>query len=254
MTYYLLGTGRMAQLLASRLSGTDWRCAGVWGRDVSRATTLATTLSAPVIGDLAALTGLVDLILVALSDDAIASIVSSLPETTATLVHFSGTVPIEALAPHPHRAVCWPIYSIRDRHLPKISIPAFGESNDPTAQQALRSLAEALFWTLYEGPESTRRQLHLTAVVGNNFITHLLCICEQLCAEHNLPAAALQPLLQQTFERAGSGPPCELQTGPARRGDTTTQDAHLALLAAHPHWQQIYTAISNSIAALYPSL
>ncbi|RYD50891.1 MAG: DUF2520 domain-containing protein [Sphingobacteriales bacterium] len=252
MTYYLLGTGGMAHLLASLLSGTDWHCAGVWGRDANRATVLANALSAPVMGDLAALTLPVDLILVALADDAIATVVSKLPETTATLIHFSGTVPIAALQPHPHRAVCWPVYSIRDGQIPQPSIPAFGESSNPAARQALQSLTKALSWVLYEGPESTRRQLHLAAVIGNNFITHLLCICEQLCAEHDLPAAVLQPLLYQTFERAGSGNPCEAQTGPARRGDRATQDAHLALLTAHPHWQQLYTAISNSIAEMYP--
>lgn len=251
MTFYLLGTGRMAHFLATRLAGTAHRCKGVYGRNPESAKGLAQTLSAPVIERVEDFTGPVDACLLAVSDDAIAPLAQQLPAQEGTVIHFSGTVSIDALFPHPHRAVCWPVYSISEDIFPEISIPAGTEGSDKPAQETLTLLAEALTFRPFEAPEAARRQLHLAAVFGNNFTNHLLCICNEICLEAALPPEVIRPLLMQTFERAISGNPCEVQTGPARRGDLKTQQAHLALLAQHPQWQRVYEAISESITQQY---
>jgi hypothetical protein len=99
----------------------------------------------------------------------------------------------------------------------------------------------------YEAKYEQRKWLHLSAVIGNNFVNHLLAICEQICGENNIPFQVLQPIIEQTFERMRQQSPKVLQTGPAVRHDQTTIQAQEALLADHPAWQKIYTDISNSI-------
>lgn len=251
MTFYLIGTGRVAHFIASRFSGKGHTCLGVFGRNKYVAEELAAQLGSPVVSSLDDITGPADAVLLAVSDDAIASLAHELPQQNGTVVHFSGTVSTHALLPQPNRAVCWPVYSISGADFPENNIPAVGEGSTIRARETLTALAEALSLSLTEAPEAARAQLHLAAVVGNNFVNHLLCLCEKLCAEAALPPDVLRPLLTQTFERAFSGNPCEMQTGPARRGDLSTQEKHLAMLESHPAWQAVYKAISESIGAHY---
>lgn len=251
MDFYLLGTGRMSRFLAQRLAQTSHRCRGVYGRNTEAAEALAHILSAPVIERVEDFTRSVDACLLAVSDDAIAPLAQQLPRQEGTVVHFSGTISIDTLIPHPHRAVCWPVYSIGEDIFPETQIPAGGERNDEVAQKTLDVLAEALTFRLFQAPEAARKKLHLSAVFGNNFTNHLLCICHEICREANLPTEIIHPLLKQTFERVISGNPCDMQTGPARRGDFATQAKHLGLLAEHPEWQRVYEAISESIAQRY---
>ncbi len=242
----------MARFLAARLAGTAHRCLGVYGRNAEAAAALAQRLSAPVMGCTEDLTGPADsCCLLAVSDDAIARLAQQLPEQQGTVIHFSGTVSIDALHPHPHRAVCWPVYSIGEAIFPETQVPAGTEESSGKAQKAVAMLAKALALRLFDAPEAARRQLHLAAVFGNNFANHLLCICDTICRETGVSPEVIAPLLAQTFERAISGNPCAVQTGPARRGDFSTQAKHLGLLAQHPEWQRVYEAISDSIRAHY---
>ncbi len=249
MTYYLLGAGRMAHFLAERLAGKH-RCLGIYNRtENEKSRALSQLLSAPVFYQLKALSEETDACLIALSDDAITRVSTRLPDQPGTVVHFSGTVSIEALQPHPQRAVCWPVFPIGPGISPEKVLPAMGEGNNEAAREVLSALANALSLQLSQTPEEARKQMHLAAVFGNNFVNHLLCICENLCWETGLPSEILQPLLAQTFARATEESPCQIQTGPARRGDLSTQAAHLGLLNNHPEWQRLYEAISYSIAA-----
>ncbi len=251
MTFYLIGTGRVAHFIASRFSGKGHKCLGVFGRNQAVAAKLAAQLAAPAVSSLDKIKGPADAVLLAVSDSAIGSLAQEIPPQKGTVIHFSGTVSSEALLPHPNRAICWPVYSISGTDFGESNIPAVGEGNTAKAQENLAELAEALSLSLTEAPQAARAQLHLAAVVGNNFVNHLLCLCEKICSQAHLPPDVLRPLLTQTFERAFWGNPCEMQTGPAQRGDVATQEKHLELLQAHPQWQAVYKAISESIAAQY---
>ncbi len=251
MTFYLIGTGRVAHFIASRFSGKGHRCLGVFGRNKDASEELAAQLGSPIVSSLDEITDPADVVLLAVSDSAIESLAQEIPIQQGTVIHFSGTVALDALLPHPNRAVCWPVYSIIGVDFPEKVLPAVGEGTTTQAGETLAELAEALSFSLTLAPQAARAQLHLAAVVGNNFVNHLLCLCEKICSEAHLPPDVLRPLLTQTFERAFSGNPCEMQTGPARRGDIATQEKHLELLQARPEWQAVYKAISESIAAQY---
>jgi predicted short-subunit dehydrogenase-like oxidoreductase (DUF2520 family) len=104
---------------------------------------------------------------------------------------------------------------------------------------------------LFETDIDKRKWLHLSAVIGNNFINHLVAICEQICAEQSLPLDALQPIIAQTFKRLNGHKAEDLQTGPAVRGDRDIVEKQTELLQAHPAWQEIYKAMSSSIEKMY---
>ena len=100
---------------------------------------------------------------------------------------------------------------------------------------------------LFEAKYEQRRWMHLAAVMSNNFITHLMAICEQVCSDNDLPFSTLLPIIEQTFDRIKQSSPQALQTGPAIRNDVSTIQSQIALLEQHPNWQSIYKAMTESI-------
>jgi predicted short-subunit dehydrogenase-like oxidoreductase (DUF2520 family) len=252
MKFYLLGTGNVARFVADRAVTAGWECTGVWGRNKAAAQKLAALLKAPVVENILELSNPADIVLLALSDGAIAEVAPLLPlQKETTVVHFSGTLPLGALLPHPNRAVCWPVYSIAGEISPEVAIPFAGEAATTLAEKMLSQLAVGLGGTLTLMEAAQRAQLHLSAVLANNFTNHLLVLAGTLAAEAGLSFEMLQPLIVQTCARAAGGQTQLLQTGPAVRGDVQTEAAHLQILAPHPEWARLYEGLSASIKTFY---
>jgi predicted short-subunit dehydrogenase-like oxidoreductase (DUF2520 family) len=194
-----------------------------------------------------------DAIIIAVRDAAIADVAKRLSLRHSTLVHTGGSVSLHALDGYSlNIGVVWPVYSIRKASLPPHrAFPALIEGNSRQAWETARSIARALCDTAYEANSEQRAALHLAAVIGNNFVNHLLGIAADISAAQGTPISVLQPLIEQTITDLRTRHPNETQTGPAKRGDTVTMERHLAMLATHPEWQDVYKAISASIMSLY---
>jgi predicted short-subunit dehydrogenase-like oxidoreductase (DUF2520 family) len=111
----------------------------------------------------------------------------------------------------------------------------------------VKRLAQKLSNKIYDVSDEQRLQLHLAAVYVNNFTNYLQHIGASLLAEHGLSAEILHPLLLETVAKLKDLSAREAQTGPAIRGDQPTINRHLAQLAAHPNWQEIYKLLSDGI-------
>jgi hypothetical protein len=57
--------------------------------------------------------------------------------------------------------------------------------------------------------------------------------------------------MEETLQKAQSGNPASVQTGPAIRGDTNTLQEHIKLLSYKPDLQKLYTFISRNIQEYY---
>lgn len=101
---------------------------------------------------------------------------------------------------------------------------------------------------VYLVSSSERLLLHLAAVLACNFSNHLLALARQLTVSNGLEFGLLTPLIQETVRKALAVPdPATVQTGPARRNDQTTIQAHLALLMDRPLTAEIYKLLTHSI-------
>ena len=90
----IIGPGRAGTSLAAALSARGWEFAGFLGRH----------------DDLAGAARGVDVLVIATPDDAIAEVAASvLPAAGTTVVHLSGSLGLEALAPHPLRGALHPL-------------------------------------------------------------------------------------------------------------------------------------------------
>lgn len=249
MNYTLIGTGNMAWFLASHFQEAGFKCDGVYGRDIPKGKELSAFLKTGTISDPADIPDKEGTCILAVSDDAIAPL-SQFASGFRQLVvmHTSGALPADIL-PCLHRGVLWPVYSIGRNRLPGNDIPVVVEASSPEAASAIRILALACTEEVFHLSADQKSWLHLGAVIGNNFITHLVSILVSLCREQQLPVSLLMPILRQTTEQiltAETSP--LLQTGPAARKDTTTLRRHADMLRQHPLWKEVYETISASIA------
>ena len=250
MTFSIIGTGNIAWFLGTRLVASRHHCTGVYGRNIDAARELSEKLLSDTFGNISGIRdGDADVCFLAVSDIAIGKVAVQLSFKQTVLVHTAGAVGLDTIKQAAKdRAVLWPIYSISRHNLPAHrNIPCAWEASSDKAGRYVQTMGHAITDELFETKYEQRKWLHLSAVIGNNFINHLMAICEQVCKENDLPFSILLPIIEQTFERLKHTSPGSVQTGPAIRRDTTTIQQQLQLLDQHPHWQKIYEAITDSI-------
>jgi predicted short-subunit dehydrogenase-like oxidoreductase (DUF2520 family) len=127
-------------------------------------------------------------------------------------------------------------------------VPLCLEATDSDTEEELVAIGQAISRIVYLVSSSERLLLHLAAVLACNFSNHLLALARELTVSNGLEFSLLTPLIQETVRKALSVPdPATVQTGPARRNDKTTIQAHLALLMHQPLTAEIYRLITQSI-------
>lgn len=250
MTFSIIGTGNIAWFFGNRIVTARHHCRGVYARNTDAAQQLAEALLSDKWGTIDDIEdGDADVCFLAVSDAAISEVAAQLSLKKTVLIHTAGAIGLDTTkAGAKERAVLWPVYSIL-RHNPPDhrNIPCAWEASSDKAQRYVLSLGHAITDILFEAKYEQRKWLHLSAVISNNFINHLLAICEQICNENQLPFSTIVPIIEQTFERIKQTSPQQLQTGPAVRHDTNTINNQLALLSQHAQWQKVYEAITESI-------
>jgi predicted short-subunit dehydrogenase-like oxidoreductase (DUF2520 family) len=254
MTYTLIGSGNMAWFIAGQMLRAGHACVGQWGRNRAESDALCRQYSLRRLNDISEVHDGPEACILAVSDSSIGEVASKLSFRHTTLIHTAGSQPLAILETHSHHAgVLWPVYSIRKDDLPTHRhFPVLIEAGDSIAMEVLRELAKAISDVSYEVSGEQRQWLHLSAVIGNNFVNHLLDIISSIFKEQRLPRHLIQPLLEQTLNRVNLIDPHAAQTGPARRHDEQTLEMQHQLLAGHLEWQKIYDVMSAAIKEAFP--
>lgn len=253
MNYSIIGTGNMAWWLAAKLHDAGHICIGIYGRNKVKAKALAEYAGGKVYSSFKEISDDGDVCIIAVSDSSVAEIAAKLRFQNTTLLHTAGAVSQDVLSNSAnHYGVLWLMYSMVKGRFPEHrNIPTIWESSSKEAEKLIFKIADTFTDNIFFADTEQRKWLHLTAVIGNNFINHLMYICHKICEQQNLPFSIAQPIIQQTFQRIVNTQPELLQTGPAVRGDKTTMQVHKEMLSANPYWKQLYDAISNSIENSY---
>lgn len=185
-----------------------------------------------------------EVIIVCVPDDATAQVCAALPQG-ALIVHTAGAVP---MCETPRSGVLYPLYSFtKGATVNWAQVPFLLEAHSNEDLAILLSIAKALSPLTYEVNSAGRNQLHVSAVMVNNFTNHLYTLAFAHAKEHNLPVETLFAIMQQGPDKAIAMGPQAAQTGPASRGDQKTIDAHLKRIT-DPEVQRLYTLLSESIA------
>ena len=188
-----------------------------------------------------------DLYIIAVSDDAIVAVNSQLPFKNRLVVHTSGSVPLTALNEENRKGVFYPLQTFtKNKELDFKTIPICLESEDTTDYQLLEKVAKSISNAIFTINSEQRKALHVAAVFVNNFTNHLYQIGSEICEKNQVPFEILKPLITETANKIMVISPNDAQTGPAKRNDIATIEAHEAFLANQNHLN-IYKILTQSI-------
>jgi predicted short-subunit dehydrogenase-like oxidoreductase (DUF2520 family) len=254
----IVGAGRAGQGLGLALTraGHDVRLHARRARSVPGSLRLS-------VGDLPAWIAEVDVVLLAVPDDAIAAVAEALAGTRAiqphqTVLHLSGALDKSVLAPlaptgaalgswHPLQSLSDPVTAPQ-----RLSGAVAAVEGDSRAVVVATALARGLGMEPVVVDAAMKPIYHAAAVFAANFLATLAATSQRLFVRAGLtPDAAtraLVPLMQGTVDNVrGEGPQTAL-TGPVARGDIQTIRRHLAALDEAD--RDLYRALSRAALVL----
>lgn len=246
----LIGAGKVATRLGMRLQEIGWPVVQVYSRSIEKARQLAAALNTESTTDLFRIKKNAALYLLAVNDDALATVASQLHYLgDVFLAHTSGATPATVIQQwFPRAGVFYPLQTFSLSKMPDFStIPFCIDAPQPEDFQLLEKLGKALGGKTYHINDHQRAVLHVAAVFVNNFTNHLFQIGEQLLERESMPFELLHPLIRETFSKIETSSPLDAQTGPAIRGDHATIERHLAYLASWPDLAAIYKIMTEHI-------
>jgi predicted short-subunit dehydrogenase-like oxidoreductase (DUF2520 family) len=178
-----------------------------------------------------------DIYIIAVSDDAISKVSSQLPFGNRLVVHTSGSVPIDSLDNKNRKGIFYPLQTFTK-----------GKEIDfsQTDFDVLEKVAQSISNTVFKSNEKQRKALHISAVFVNNFVNEMYRIGNEICEENKVPFEILKPLILETVNKVMTLSPSAAQTGPAKRNDIQTIEAHLDFLSNENH-TKIYKILTQSI-------
>lgn len=188
-----------------------------------------------------------DLYIIAVSDDAIATVSGQLTFKNRLVVHTSGSVSLDVLDEANRKGVFYPLQTFTKNKLVAFStIPICLEAENATDFQLIDVVAKLISNKVFAINSQQRRALHVAAVFVNNFTNHLYQIGNEICDENQIPFAILHPLITETAEKIITLSPALAQTGPAIRNDEKTIEAQKAFISDE-NQLKIYKILTQSI-------
>ena len=210
----IIGPGRAGTSLAAALSARGWEFAGFLGRH----------------DELAGAAAGVDLLVIATPDDAVAEVAAVVvPSPGTTVAHLSGSLGLDALAPHPLRAAVHPLVPLPNGEVGAARLGSgvtFAVAGAPLARDVVTSLGGRMV----EVADRDRAAYHAAACIAANHVVALLGQVERVAASVGLDLESFLPLTRAAVDDVAALGAGAALTGPARRGDWATLSRHLDAL------------------------
>ncbi|QGG96495.1 DUF2520 domain-containing protein [Actinomarinicola tropica] len=219
-TVRIIGPGRAGGALALALAGAGW--------DVDEPVRRGDDLTHVAIGP--------DLLVIATPDGAIAEVAAAIQPTPGALVaHMAGSLGLDVLGSHAHRACIHPLVPIPDAHTGARRMRGawFGvaASTDSARRQVDRTIAD-LGARAVTIDDEDRAAYHAAAAIASNHLVALLGQVERVAATAGVPLEAYLDLVRATVDNVALLGPVAALTGPIARGDEATVERHRAALPA----------------------
>ena len=252
MRISFIGAGRVAHHLAHVLS-QHHQIVQIYSRTLATAQTLAAQVKATATINIEQLNPEIDLVIIAVSDQAIASVIASVHQQlpNVLIVHTSGSTDIAVLAHiHARAGVFYPLQTFSwDRDIPWLDTPIFVEAMSVEDLALLTQLANQLSTRVYSYTSAQRLSLHLAAVFACNFTNYCYDMAKQIVDAQHVDFSLLYPLILETANKALHNDPKQMQTGPAMRGDQNIIKMHQQMLqkAQREDLKNIYHLMSQQI-------
>jgi predicted short-subunit dehydrogenase-like oxidoreductase (DUF2520 family) len=180
--------------------------------------------------DLSAAAAGVDVVLIATPDGAVAEVAAAIaPVATTVVLHMSGALGLDALAPHVRRGSLHPLVPLPTPEIGRIRLKSgitFAVAGDPVAG----TLGRALGGRCIEVDDDRRAAYHAAACIAANHLVGLLGQVERVAAAAGLGLDAFVALAGAALRDVADLGPAAALTGPAARGDEDTLARHRAAI------------------------
>lgn len=246
----IIGSGNVAYHIGKAIKRSQNRVCGIYARNENTGSRLAFELGCEYFNDITKISDEVDIILIAVRDDAVVKIIAQIFYPGKLIAHTSGRIGMEILEAASDRiGVFYPLQTMhKDSQIKMKEVPFCIEANTNRDESMLMDLAASISDNLHLVNSEQRRTMHLAAVVACNFSNHMYALADQILKKDGMDLSILQPLIIQTAANIKNGDPKSLQTGPAIRGDEEVIRKHEALLQAkNPELAKLYNLLTQSI-------
>lgn len=256
MKICILGSGNVAHHISKALHNAGHNIVQVYGRNKITSKAVAQRCKAEAIQDLSSLTNRADLYLLTVSDNAIESVANSIPfqlSDRQIIAHTAGSISIKKLKKSAeHYGSFYPLQTFsKARRLSFSKIPMCILGSDTYTLKKLTKLAKTISKDVRVVDDATRKEIHLSAVLACNFVTHLIAEAEAILSDAKVDKNILGPLIKETISKTLAQGASNAQTGPARRGDSKVINSHLEMLNDKPAIQKLYKQLSKAIENKY---
>lgn len=254
MKICLIGTGNVAWHLGKAFAAAGMEVVQVVGRNQTTAKELGEVLGT-VAADFDQIDPNAALYILAIKDDAIPIVAKQFfgkLNPNAIVVHTSGSTSLAVLERYFDQVGCiYPLQTFsKQKQVNLQSVPIFVTANLMEIEAKLVELAKGISDKVLVVNDNQRLSLHVAAVFACNFSNHMLAIASELLHQQYLDFNLLQPLVEETIQKAFELSPIEGQTGPALREDMVTLEKHLKYLQNNVQYQKVYQTVSDSIMDL----
>lgn len=229
----IIGSGRAGSAFADALRAVGCRVEGLVGRHPEA---------------IAAAARDVDVVLVCVSDGAIADVAAGIePVPDAVVAHCSGASDLSVLAPHRRVASIHPLVSLPNGPVGSERLRAgawFAVDGDPVAARLVEMLGGRSFGVA----AADRAAYHAAACIAANHLVALMGQVERVATQAGAPFEAYLDLARGAFDNTVALGPAAALTGPAARGDEATIARHLDAL--DPSERAAYAAMADQARRL----
>jgi predicted short-subunit dehydrogenase-like oxidoreductase (DUF2520 family) len=242
-----IGAGNVATAMAKALR-LNFDITQVYSLTASSAKKLGTILKCNYVSDLSAINKNADIYIIAVKDDVIEKVASSLSLKGKLVVHTSGSIEMNVLKKiSDNYGVLYPLQTFSRDSIIKKGIPFCIEGSNSITKIQIKKLVKSLGGKPYELSSEKRAKLHLAAVFVNNFTNHMFTIANDILNKENIPFDLLKPLIRETIAKLERKTPLEAQTGPALRKDRKTIKKHEKMLNRRSEYLTLYKLLTKSI-------
>lgn len=246
----IIGAGNVGHNFGKAFRQAGYIINEIYSRTQKSAMLLSQTLNCDYTTDLGKLKGNSDLYILAVNDDALEDVLKSIKIMDKTIVHTSGSTPINVFDGMGFKSfgIFYPVQSFSKNETESLSpIPICVEGNNKETEDLLYSLASSVSTKVYALDSKKRKALHVAAVFANNFTNHLFHIADDLLKQNKISFEIIRPLLEKTAGKIKTESPLNAQTGPAVRNDRKVIDNHIEYLKDQAAYKEIYEVITANI-------
>ena len=247
----VIGNGNLSKALVGEILNKGHKVNQIYALDFFNLKKTYAESSVLVLENLEELDCEIDLLIIALSYDAIRGVVKKLPSKSVAVLHTSGSVSIDVFKNEGfvNCGVFYPLYSFSENRAEDFTqIPLMVEYSNSNVKQKIYRLGESIFDKIIEVDSEKRMIYHLSGIFANNFANHLWALTQELVEKNNLDFENVKPIIEQTARNAvNTQNISDVQTGPASRGNLKVIEKHKELLKEQANLLSIYKELSHSI-------